>query len=103
MSKSKEWFELNIAELKARSLNAYNILGAKAIVLVDNVQPPEIDLIQHSMESGCKIMRRNIISFNMLCNASTLEERIKLVLDAVRNYDFMFYIDQRLIDLILKE
>ena len=103
MAKSKGWLEQNIAEIQARSLNAYNIIGEKAIVLVNNVEPPEIDLIQHSQEYGCKIIQRNIMDYNKLINASTVEERIELVLDTVRDYNFMFYIDFRLIEVILGE
>lgn len=103
MAKSKEWFDANVEEIKKRLLTAYNIVGSYAIILRENGEEPEIDLVKHDQMYDYDIVKHKIIAYKELKSAKTVEERIELTLNAVRDYNFMFYIDGRLIKLILKE
>ena len=102
MAKNSEWLMLNLEEIKARRIDWLYFNKGRALVCVKKSRP-EINLIEHNYVSGCNVIKRNVIDYNKLISAPTVEKRIEILLDAVRDWQFMFYIDSRLVKVILME
>ena len=99
MSKSLEWFNLNMEEIYNRTISIDELKNGIIIALQDG---NKINLV-YCYDDNAKVIRENFICYTSLVKAKTVEERIMIVLDAVRNIKFMFYFENQITDIICNE
>lgn len=101
MPKTKEWIQMNIEEIEKRRVNA-KCLKSGNIIIVSRENNQRIDFVSYSQSSGYTIIKSNIIDYKKLKSAKTLENRLQIVIDSLRNVSIQFYFDSKVVDMILK-
>lgn len=100
MYSSKDWVEQSLKELEKRAIRVSEFYNGKLILIRkeknDNYQ---IDLISgngYRFETEIK----NVFNYEKLKNSPTVEGRLALLRDAVREFNFYFNIDNKIVDYI---
>ncbi len=97
MSDKTLWRNTNIEEIRKRTLKRYNLSYGMIIVLDKN---KEINLMLRNGNKSYTIIR-NLINYESLRNAGTIDKRISIVLDAVRGFNFYFCFEKEVTNLII--
>lgn len=98
MAMNTSWLKINIEEIEKRTID-FRQLNRGKIIVVQGDEFKEINLLCRD-ESEIKIITRNLICYEDLKNANTIEARISIILDAVRDFDFKFYFDHSVTKMI---
>ena len=93
----KKWLELNIRELISRAQSTSEFSCGYFVIMREN----NIDLIKSNDAVKFTVVRKKFVSYEKLIKAETVEERIKVFLDSVRNCNYYFSVDRKIIDIIL--
>ena len=101
MPMPKKWLRINLKEVKSRRVELSKFKCGIVIILTAGAKP-QIDLVEVTNTSNYRCIRRDFIDYNKLISAETIEERIQILLDSVRYFEFMFYIDSNLVDVIIR-
>lgn len=91
------WLKTNIEELTKRSTPVSNFCSGNLILLRGN----QIDLIKG--EGGVKFttIKKNIVNYKRLQKCNSVEERLKLLLDSVRDLTIDFQLDRKIVDAVI--
>lgn len=95
-----EWIEMNLEELKKRAVDFDEVSNGNVIVF-SGKNNQDINFVSCSTEHGYKTIKTNIINCKKLRSARTLEKRLHIVVDALRDVSIQFYFDNEVLDLIL--
>lgn len=101
MAMSKAWFKANTEEIVKITVNCRKLNKGK-VVVVQGDKSKEINLLSRE-KSELKMVTRNLICYEDLKNAETIEQRISIILDAVRDFDFPFYFDYSVTKMIFNK
>ena len=99
MPMDAKWLEMNIKEIQKRTVS-YGSMQYGNIIAIQGDKKEQINLIHRDGKTSA-VLFRDIICYNKLKTAETLEQRILIVLDSVRSFDFSFYFDERVSDIII--
>ena len=99
MPMDEKWLKANIEEIQKRTVN-FNSIKYGIIIAIQKDKREHINLIYCGGETTV-VLFRDIIFYNQLVSAKTLEQRISIVLDAVRSFGFSFFFDKRVSDIII--
>lgn len=91
------WHKMNIEEIEKRTLKYSELNYGRIIILHEN---KEINLVLCQDNKSYTIIR-NLINYKKLKKADTIDERISMVLDAVRDFKFYFYFEKEITNLII--
>ena len=100
MSKEPIWYKLNIEEIYKRTINLEYLKYGKIIVLRGK-DKDKISLVICN-NGKRKVVIDELIDYYELKSAETLEQRIYLLLEAVRDFNYMFFIDEPVTKIIFE-
>ena len=100
MASKEDWIEMNLEELKKRTVNFDKVSDGNVIVF-SGKNNQYINFVSCSTKHGYKTIKANIINCKKLRLAGTLEKRLHIVVDALRDVSIQFYFDNDVMDLIL--
>lgn len=100
MASKQEWIRMNFEEIMNRAVDFDEISNGNVIVF-SGKNNRNIDFVACSARHGYKTIKTNIIDCRKLRSAGTLEKRLRIVVDALRNVSIQFYFDNEVVDLIL--
>ncbi len=97
---AEKWLVINVKELKRRSVRTSGMCGGNIILVRGKKKCPHIDLIKID---GVRffVLKEKIINYDELKAASNLKKRMSVFLDAVRDINIHFYVDNELYNLIM--
>lgn len=98
MSRKATWLKMNVEELNRRTIK-FKSLNYGRIIVLHGENKDRISLMLCD-ETKTTILIENLISYQDLVSAKTLDQRLQIVLDAVRDFNFMFYFDENVSRLI---
>ena len=101
MAMNTEWLRMNTLEIAKRTVH-FRQLNRGKIIVIQGDEFKEINLINCD-ESEFEVVTRNLIRYENLKNADNIEERILIILDAVRDIDFQFYFDYSVTKMIFNK
>lgn len=101
MYRTNEWVEQSLNILEKRAISVSDFYTGKLILVRkgDKNDNYQIDLINgngYRFETEME----NIFSYEKLKNSQTVEARLALLRDAVREFNFHFYVDNKIVDYI---
>lgn len=100
MASKAEWIKMNFEEIQKRAVDFDEISDGNVIVF-SGKNNRDINFVSCSAEHGYKTIKTNIIDCRKLRSAGTLEKRLRIVVDALRDVSIQFYFDNEVVDLIL--
>ncbi|MBP3503037.1 MAG: hypothetical protein J6K42_06155 [Clostridia bacterium] len=100
MTTKKEWLQMNIEELQKRTV-VISYFSEGNIIHLSEETKPSIDLVLCTPKQSYRILKHSIIDYKKLRSASTLEKRLRIVVDALREVNIQFYFDKQIVDLII--
>ena len=100
MSRKSIWLKLNIEEIYKRTISLEFLKYGKIIVLRGK-DKDKISLVLCN-NGKCKVIVEELIDYYEFTSADTTEQRISILLDAVRDFNYMFFIDEPVTKIIFK-
>lgn len=100
MSKKSVWLRLNVEEIYKRTISLEYLKYGKIIVLRGK-DKDKLSLVLCN-NGKCKVIVDELIDYYELTSANTVEQRIRILLDAVRDFNYMFFIDEPVTKIIFK-
>lgn len=97
MSDKALWQENNIEEIQKRTIGFSELNYGRIIVLSED---KSINLVLCRANKSYNIAR-NLIDYEELKNADTIDKRILIVLDAVRDFQFHFFFEKDVTNLVI--
>lgn len=91
------WQKINIEEIQKRTIKFSELNRGKIIILNEN---KEINFVLCVDNESC-IITKNLIDYEELKKAETIDKRISIVLDAVRDFGFYFFFEKEVTNLII--
>ena len=93
------WVEMNVKELRKRSIQVSGYYDGHLVLIRGNYPNYHIDLVK-SNGIGVITLNECLIDYHRISKEGNIRRRMELFLDAVRNFDFYFWVDKKLSDLI---
>lgn len=93
------WVEMNVKELRKRSIQVSGYYDGHFILIRGNSSNHRIDLVKGN-GIGVITEKEDVIDYQEISREGNRRRRMELFMEAVRDFDFYFWVDKKLIDLI---